>query len=38
MEQYILKSALVTEIERIIDAENENINSFEQHKNASEKQ
>ena len=38
MEQYILKSALVREIKRIMNEENENINSFEQHKNTSEKQ
>ncbi len=32
------KSAVITEIERIMDSENENINSFEQHRNTSEKQ
>ena len=38
MAQYIDKAAIVAEIERIIDAENESINSFEQNKNTSEKQ
>ena len=38
MKQYIDKDEVVAEIERIMDAENENINSFEQHRNASEKQ
>lgn len=38
MKQYIDKSAVITEIERIMDSENENINSFEQHRNTSEKQ
>lgn len=38
MEELINKSSLVAEIKRIMDAENENINSFEQHRNTSEKQ
>jgi len=32
------KGAVIAEIKRIMDAENENINSFEQHNNTSEKQ
>lgn len=38
MEQYVNKSDIVAEIKRIMDTENENINSFEQHRNTSEKQ
>ena len=38
MEQYVNKSDIVAEIKRIMDAENESINSFEHHRNASEKQ
>lgn len=38
MIQYINKADIIAEIKRIIDTENENINSFEQHKNTIEKQ
>ena len=38
MKELIDKAEVVAEIERIMDAENENINSFEQRRNTSEKQ
>lgn len=38
MEQYVNKSDIAAEIKRIMDAENQSINSFEHHRNASEKQ
>ena len=38
MTQYIDKAAIIAEIERIMDEEKESINSFEHHKNESEKQ
>lgn len=38
MKELIDKAAVIAEIKRIMDAENENINSFEQHRNTSEKQ
>jgi len=38
MKQYIDKSAVVAEIKRIVDVENESIKSFEHHRNTREKQ
>ena len=38
MTQYIDKAAIIAEIEKIMDEEKESINSFEHHKNESEKQ